>query len=848
MTMKRCSIFIACFLTLIMVFNMIPVTVLAADDTLPKGEAGSPVEQGPELEEPEDPLHIAGKSGALVIYDKNRYTLMTSEKHTTSGRLKATDINASKLADGEIYTRPQDAPTKWEISYVDGAYNIKSGDLYLDLSNGINMKSTAYPVKIENQDGKYRLMETTGKTSVNLKSHKTAEGFQASNWTTSKGNAIEPNELFMIVPIHVNNDVTVVFNSKGAPGKLENITAEIGNAIKLPDYPVNYVGNELIGWTLDANKTENSKIYKVEEEYILPDKETVTFYAVWERRNYVSFNINGGTGETPESITIKDKAVTVTMPENTSTKDGYKFIGWSRTDKPYAYNGTPYNIYRPGEQFTVEPGKNTTMYAVWSDLNEQHVEFGIRLDGTIPDEPGHFDKSLYSEHVKTDQKVNEQRWVVDVTGHGRIDGNHIVNAVTENLTRLPTDEELKGIIKDYDPETQYVHWYVMKWQGNNDFIHIDGVILDRNMKTITYSKNAANEIIDIPLGYQVESGHEIIVGAAKGSSAAADPVRTGYTFTGWNTQADGNGDSYQSGAKIKVNDNLTLYATWSKGKLKITVKNSDGENDLSGAKFALKQDSKQLTELDSNKSFDSLENDTIYSLEETTIPKGYNKLSEKFFFKVVPDSEGELALQVCDSKGVVIDTPEWLTVSDATVTNGVTQITITVKDEPKKYNVTFVDADGMTVYTSFQGTDAPINSIYAAEGTEITLPTPEKEGFVFTGWNTKEDGSGNGYTVDDLFEITEDITLYAQWIESAPMSIYINTDWPDGQEGYEGARITLIAELTGFEGKTYTLQWQYSTDRENWINVPNAHGTRYTYTLNKETTNYIWRVIAVDVQ
>jgi len=37
----------------------------------------------------------------------------------------------------------------------------------------------------------------------------------------------------------------------------------------------------------------------------------------------------------------------------------------------------------------------------------------------------------------------------------------------------------------------------------------------------------------------------------------------GYEFANWNTQADGSGDSYESGDEITLTTNLTLYAKWS---------------------------------------------------------------------------------------------------------------------------------------------------------------------------------------------------------------------------------------------------------------------------------------------
>ncbi len=39
-------------------------------------------------------------------------------------------------------------------------------------------------------------------------------------------------------------------------------------------------------------------------------------------------------------------------------------------------------------------------------------------------------------------------------------------------------------------------------------------------------------------------------------------VKTGYTFGGWNTQADGNGTTYAAGENLTVTSNTTLYALW----------------------------------------------------------------------------------------------------------------------------------------------------------------------------------------------------------------------------------------------------------------------------------------------
>ena len=98
--------------------------------------------------------------------------------------------------------------------------------------------------------------------------------------------------------------------------------------------------------------------------------------------------------------------------------------------------------------------------------------------------------------------------------------------------------------------------------------------------------------------------------------------------------------------------------------------------------------------------------------------------------------------------------------------------------------------------------------------------------------------------------MTQNLYLYAVWVseEDELLEITISSDWPLGKAGRVGDRITLTAELSGFENKEYTLRWQYSTDLENWTYVPNANDITYTYTLDETTTHYTWRAVAEDIR
>lgn len=60
------------------------------------------------------------------------------------------------------------------------------------------------------------------------------------------------------------------------------------------------------------------------------------------------------------------------------------------------------------------------------------------------------------------------------------------------------------------------------------------------------------------------------VSSWSGNVTTDTPTRTGYAFSGWNTQANGGGTAYASGASISLTDDITLYAQWTALKSVIT--------------------------------------------------------------------------------------------------------------------------------------------------------------------------------------------------------------------------------------------------------------------------------------
>jgi uncharacterized repeat protein (TIGR02543 family) len=55
-------------------------------------------------------------------------------------------------------------------------------------------------------------------------------------------------------------------------------------------------------------------------------------------------------------------------------------------------------------------------------------------------------------------------------------------------------------------------------------------------------------------------------------------TRTGYTFVGWTTAADGSGSAYANGTSLTTTSNLTLYAQWTRIKTSNLIVNLDATN------------------------------------------------------------------------------------------------------------------------------------------------------------------------------------------------------------------------------------------------------------------------------
>ena len=117
---------------------------------------------------------------------------------------------------------------------------------------------------------------------------------------------------------------------------------------------------------------------------------------------------------------------------------------------------------------------------------------------------------------------------------------------------------------------------------------------------------------------------------------------------------------------------------------------------------------------------------------------------------------------------------------------------------------------------------------------QLSSNTFTREGYTFTGWNTKADGKGTGYADGATVKFDADTTLYAQWTQNPVITFDAN-----GGEGNMGAQTVNPNEATALTANTFT---RADYDFAGWNTKPDGTGTKYddkaSVTISENTTLY----------
>ena len=283
------------------------------------------------------------------------------------------------------------------------------------------------------------------------------------------------------------------------------------------------------------------------------------------------------------------------------------------------------------------------------------------------------------------------------------------------------------------------------------------------------------------------------------------PEMAGYQFICWNTARDGSGTSYAPGSMISISDDLTLWAQWEvqTGKWFVSYVANSSIKTPQTQIIPLGQDAVLSGEYPEAEGMifrgwtPNLEKmDPVYWPGETL---KYNPLVNSMVLYAIWDlSPISLHVHIVfDPNGLKATLPKdmwfehgsWVYLMPAEPPQGsiwefagwstdpnaktpeylanhsyyFSQSTLLYAVWKKQDTLTLTFRDSTS--GSAEGIPAPI-SIVVSISHKVKIPSaiPEKTGWIFTGWNTAKDGSGEYYFPGSVFTLTEDTTVWAQWI------------------------------------------------------------------------------------
>jgi uncharacterized repeat protein (TIGR02543 family) len=270
-------------------------------------------------------------------------------------------------------------------------------------------------------------------------------------------------------------------------------------------------------------------------------------------------------------------------------------------------------------------------------------------------------------------------------------------------------------------------------------------------------------------------------------------VKTGYSFSGWNTTPDGSGVAYLPAQTFTMGmGNVLLYAQW----ITTPVYNVtyDGNNNTGGG-----------VPIDGN---NYVEGQTVVVLGNVgnLVNAGYSFSG----WNTKADGSGTTYTQ------------------SQTFMMGAANVTLyAMWSTNPTYTVTY-SGNGNT------GGSVPIFSTNYEQGQTVTVlgntGNLVKTGYSFSGWNTKVDGSGTTYTQSQTFIMgAANVTLYAMWTAIPTYTVTYNGNGntsgsvPVDSTNYQQGQTVTVLGNTGNVVKTgYTFI--------GWNTIADGSGTTYTQT------------------
>ena len=363
----------------------------------------------------------------------------------------------------------------------------------------------------------------------------TVDGYTFIGWNTSadgKGTAYAPgttwtaNGTLTLYAQWTPGQAGLTYDGNGATGgKTDPQPGKTDEKINVRDNGFTRDGYMFVTWNTQAGC--KGKAVNPGDEWTLQGSSTL--YACWAgNAQTLAYHGNGATGGNT-AVQSGKTGDELTTNANGFTRDGYTFVRW---DTAKDGSGTAYGEGKNGvSQYTMKPAGND-LYAIWK-ANPASIVYRNgypNTTGSTPDTTG-----------STGDTVTVSQNGFDRPGY----------TFTGWSTSKRGDPSLNpGDKHTLEPGTTTV-W--AQWKANPAHL--------------VYNSNVGG------IGSETRTVDGVVDQTVKTIDNPFD--RPGYTFSGWNTQADGKGKAYDPGADytLTANDKSTpkntsmLYAQWTINKV-----------------------------------------------------------------------------------------------------------------------------------------------------------------------------------------------------------------------------------------------------------------------------------------
>lgn len=370
----------------------------------------------------------------------------------------------------------------------------------------------------------------TGDTPTIGQNGWTIDGYTFAGWATSpdgSGARYAPgarwtaNGTLTLYAQWTPGQASLTYDGNGATGgKTDPQTGKTDEKINVRDNGFTRDGYTFVTWNTQAGC--KGKAVNPGDEWTLQGSSTL--YACWAgNAQTLTYHGNGATGGNTAAQSGKT-GDELTTNANGFTRDGYTFVRW---DTAKDGSGTAYGEGKNGvSQYVMKPAGND-LYAIWkaNPATIQYRNDWPNTTGSTPDTTGN-----------TGDTVTISQNSFDRPGY----------TFTGWSTSKRGDPSLQpGDKHTLEPRTTTV-W--AQWKANPAHL-----VYNSNIGTVGSETKTVDGVVDQTV------------------KTITNPFdRPGYTFSGWNTQADGKGKAYATGADytLTANDKSTpkntsvLYAQW----------------------------------------------------------------------------------------------------------------------------------------------------------------------------------------------------------------------------------------------------------------------------------------------